>query len=135
MKHLVRRERENEFYPSTLSNFFNENFVASYKPRMNLIETDGNYKVEVEAPGIKKENINILFEDDVLTISGEKMTGIKEENSRYHINEISFGKFSRSFELPNHIDNEKITAKWNDGILNIEIPKSAKAKPKKIEIN
>jgi HSP20 family molecular chaperone IbpA len=54
---------------------------------------------------------------------------------RHHINEICYGKFSRSFELPAHIDSDKIDAKWNEGILNVTIPKTEKAKPKKIKIN
>jgi len=85
--------------------------------------------------GNEKEDVNILFEDNILTISGEKKTDFKKENSRHHINEICYGKFSRSFELPAHIDSDKIDAKWNEGILNVTIPKTEKAKPKKIKIN
>ncbi|MEA3499756.1 MAG: Hsp20/alpha crystallin family protein [Candidatus Marinimicrobia bacterium] len=138
MRQLTRRHQGNEIFPSTFNDFFSafqDNLGQNYSPRMNLLETDDEYKLEVEAPGIKKDEIDILFEDNILTISGEKKTEKKEENSRYHINEISFGKFSRSFELPSNIDSDKIDAKWNDGLLNVSIPKSEKAKPKKIKIN
>jgi HSP20 family protein len=138
MRDLTRRHQGNEIFPTTFNDFwgaFQDNWGQNYSPRMNLLETDDEYKLEVEAPGIKKDEIDILFEDNILTISGEKKTEKKEENSRYHINEICFGKFSRSFELPSHIDSNKINAKWKDGLLNITIPKSEKAKPKKISIN
>ena len=138
MRNLVRRHQGNELFPSTFNDFFDalqDNWNQNYSPRMNLWETDDNYELQVEAPGLKKEDVNILFEDNILTISGEKKTDFKEENSRHHINEICYGKFSRSFELPAHIDSDKIDAKWNEGILNVTIPKTEKAKPKKIKIN
>lgn len=138
MRHLVRRHQGNEIFPNTFNDFFGtlqDNWKQNYSPRMNLLETDTEYQLKVEAPGMKKDEIKILFEDDILTISGEKKTEKKEENSRYHINEICFGKFSRSFELPSHINSGKIDAKWSDGLLSVNIPKSEKAKPKKISIN
>lgn len=138
MRNLVRRHQGNEIFPNTFNDFFDafqDNWNQNYSPRMNLLETEDNYELQVESPGMKKEDVNILFEDNMLTISGEKKTDSKEENSRYHINEICYGKFSRSFELPAHIDSDKIDAKWNEGILNVTIPKTEKAKPKKININ
>ena len=138
MRNLVRKHQGNEIFPNTFNDFFDalqDNWNQNYSPRMNLLETEDNYELQVESPGMKKEDVNILFEDNILTISGEKKTDSKEENSRYHINEICYGKFSRSFELPAHIDSDKIDAKWNEGVLNVIIPKSEKAKPKKININ
>ena len=138
MRNLVRKHQGNEIFPNTFNDFFDalqDNWNQNYSPRMNLLETEDNYELQVESPGMKKEDVNILFEDNILTISGEKKTDSKEENSRYHINEICYGKFSRSFELPAHIDSDKIDAKWNEGVLNVTIPKSEKAKPKKININ
>ena len=138
MRSLTRRNQGNEIFPSTFNDFFNsfqDNLGLNYSPKMNLTEDDNNYELKIEAPGMKKENVNILFENNILTVSGEKKTETKEENLRYHINEICFGKFSRNFELPAHINSDKIDAKWNEGVLTIVVPKTEKAKPKKITIN
>ncbi len=103
-------------------------------PAVDLEETGDAFKITAELPGMDKKDIQITFENNVLSISGEKKAEkeIKEEN--YHRLERSYGKFHRSFELPGYIDRDKIEADYKDGILHITIPKTEEAKPKQIEV-
>ncbi len=103
-------------------------------PAVDLEETDDAFKITAELPGMDKKDIHITFENNVLTISGEKKAEkeIKEEN--YHRLERSYGKFQRSFELPGYINRDKIEADYKDGVLHITVPKSEEAKPKQIEV-
>ncbi len=113
-----------------------EGAIASFVPKVNTREGDDAYYVEIDLPGIKKEDIEITTEDNVLTISGErKMKDEVKENDYYKI-ESAYGKFSRSFTLPEKVDVEKIEAESKDGVLEVVIPKlkEEEKKPKKIEI-
>jgi HSP20 family protein len=113
-----------------------EGAIASFVPKVNTREGDDAYYVEIDLPGIKKEDIEITTEDNVLTISGErKMKDEMKEDDYYKI-ESAYGKFSRSFTLPEKVDVEKIEAQSKDGVLEVVIPKlkEEEKKPKKIEI-
>ncbi|MDD2449379.1 MAG: Hsp20/alpha crystallin family protein [Sulfurimonas sp.] len=112
-------------------------FGTGFTPAINTREGEFAYHVEVDLPGINKENINISVEDNKLVISGERKTKeeIKEEN--YYKIESSFGSFSRSFSLPEGVDIENIRAESQDGVLEIVVPKLKKDvidKVKKITI-
>ncbi|RKY52875.1 MAG: Hsp20/alpha crystallin family protein, partial [Candidatus Neomarinimicrobiota bacterium] len=73
--------------------------------------------------------------ENVIIISGEKKSSERKKDSTYYLNEIHYGRFSRSFKLPANVDVDKIKGSWNEGVLTIEVPKTEIAKPKKIEIN
>lgn len=108
-----------------------------FSPSINTREGESAYHVEVDLPGVKKEDINVQIEDNTLVISGERKVKeeIKEEN--YYKVESSFGSFSRSFSLPENIDLENIHAESIDGVLEVVVPKLEIAqvdKVKKIEI-
>jgi len=109
---------------------------ADFTPAINTREGEFAYHIEVDLPGMKKEDINISIEDKTLVISGERKfkEELKEEN--YYKIESAFGKFSRSFTLPENVDIENIHAEAKDGVLEITIPKLAQEvqKVKKIEI-
>lgn len=113
-----------------------ENGVSSFVPTVNSRETEDAYFVEVDLPGIKKDDISIDIKDNILTISGERKAHdeVKEEN--YYKIESKFGKFSKSFTLPKDVDTDKIGAKNLNGVLEIKIPKQKVVveKPKKIQI-
>jgi len=110
--------------------------ITDFHPNVNTREDDDKYYIEVDLPGIKKENVDINVEDNILTISGsrELKNEIKEEN--YYKVESSYGTFSRSFTLPEKVDLENIQAISTDGVLEVEIPKVkvVTEKIKKIEI-
>jgi len=114
-----------------------EGFKVDFTPAINTREGEFAYHVEVDLPGMKKEDINIKVEDNTLVISGERKVKdeIKEEN--YYKVESQFGSFSRSFTLPEEADIENIHAESQDGVLEVVVPKleSAKVdKVKKVEI-
>jgi len=100
----------------------NEN-VVDFIPKINTRETEDTYSIEVELPGVLKENVNIQVDADVLTISGERIIkeGIKEEE--YRKVESNYGNFSRAFTLPKRVDTSKIEATFELGILEVSIPK------------
>jgi len=114
-----------------------ENTIATFTPKVNTREANNAYYVELDLPGIKKEDIEITTEDNVLTISGEKKfkDEIKEED--YYKIESRYGKFARSFTLPEDIDISAIKAKSEDCVLEVMIPKKEdeNKKLRKITIN
>ncbi|MGC8611655.1 MAG: Hsp20/alpha crystallin family protein [Athalassotoga sp.] len=116
-------------WPTTLS-------AETFVPAVDISETDKSYEFEVELPGMKREDVNIEIDDGILTIRGEKKEERKEEKKGYKKIERSYGKFERSFSLPSDIDEKNISAKFENGVLNISIPKSPEAKSakRKIEI-
>jgi HSP20 family protein len=120
----------------TLDPVREENAIASFIPNVNTREGEYAYHVELDLPGIKKEDIEITTEDNVLTISGERKMKEEIKEDDYYKVESAYGKFSRSFTLPEKIDVENIHAESKDGVLEVIIPKLSEEenKPKKIEI-
>ena len=106
----------------------------SWSPKINVVENEKNYVVTAEIPGVDKDKIDIDIKDNTLTIKGEKSFEKKEEKDNYLRVERSYGKFQRSFYLDEHVDREKINAKYKDGVLEITLPKKEEATPKKIEV-
>ncbi len=101
---------------------------------VDIITNDDEYTLQALLPGVKSEDVEIQFNDGVLTIEGEyKSTG--NEETRYVLSEIPEGKFSRSFELRDPVDVDNIQASMANGVLTLHIPKSPEAKPRTIKIN
>ena len=127
--------------PREIDRFFNEfgqelwNTDTVWSPSVDITETKDGYEVKAEIPGMKKNEIKINFEDDMLTLSGERNHEKEEKDKNYHRIERRYGKFQRSFYLPNHVKAEDIKANYKDGILTVNIPKSEEAKPKEIAIS
>lgn len=124
--------RTQSWIPSIFNDFFDNDWMVKANataPAINVIETEKEYKVEVAAPGMTKEDFNIhINEDNDLVISMEKKAENKEENKekkegRYLRREFSYTKFQQTLILPEDVDKNKIDAKVNDGVLNIELPK------------
>lgn len=94
-------------------------------PAVNISEDEKSYSLEIVAPGFKKEDFRLKVEDDILTISAETRSERKEENGReYTRREYSYSSFTRSFNLPDNVKDDKITAVYQEGILRLELPKS-----------
>jgi HSP20 family protein len=118
--------------PSHLSNLF-ESVVNDglgkfernvfFTPRVDVLENEKQFEVHMALPGLKKDEISIAIEKHVLTISGERKKATESKEGKYHTVENFYGKFSRSFTLPEHVDKENLEAELVDGILKINIPK------------
>ena len=108
--------------------------VADWIPTVDISETDGEYVIKAELPEVKKEDVKITLEDGVLTLTGERRQEKEEKSTKYHRVERSYGSFVRSFSLPDLVDETKVKAEYRDGMLNLHLPKSEKAKPRAIEV-
>ena len=110
---------------------------SAWMPPVDIRETDSDLRIEFELPGLTPEEVAITAENGTLTVRGEKRGERQEgkEGSRYHLVERTYGAFSRSFQLPAGIDEEKIDAEFEHGVLRVRIPKAALPQPKKIRIS
>ena len=112
-------------------------FVTSpvtFTPSVEVRELDNQFIVTAELPGLKKDDVDIEYQNGVLFIRGEKVEESHEEKRNLLVWERQYGSFQRSFMLPNTIDQDKILAEFNDGILTITLPKTEAARGKKIPI-
>lgn len=105
-----------------------------WSPTVDVHETDENYELVADLPGMKKQDINIDIRANVLTLSGERKHEDRKENENEVRVERSFGKFVRSFTLPQNVDSENIKASYKDGVLRLTLPKREEARPKQIKI-
>ncbi len=103
-------------------------------PSLDVAETDKEFSVRVELPGVKEENIDVSVADQMLTIRGEKKEESEQNEKNFHRSERRFGSFQRAVELPQNVDAEKVTADFNNGVLSIHIPKTATAAARKVKI-
>ena len=103
-----------------------------FSPKVDIAETDKTFEIHLTIPGVKKSDVNISVENDQLTIIGERIMETDTEGKNFHSRENLFGKFNRSFNLPEIVDVEKIDAKQEDGILIITLPKDEKKAAKKV---
>lgn len=133
------RERRNyDLFNEFLNSFEKRegDVLVDFKPAVNTREGADAYHVDVDLPGVKKEDISIHVENNTLTISGKRETKSEVKESDYYRVESSYGKFERSFTLPENVDVENIRAASEDGVLEVIIPKYQveKSSAKKIEI-
>ncbi len=128
----------NKDFDQFFDEFFSGNFPEvrdmEMSPRINLEENDNEWILSAELPGVKKDDVKVNFQDNILTISGEKKFDKEDKKKNFHRIERSYGRFSRSIQIPSSIVLDKIDAKYEDGILNITLPKAEDAKPKQIAV-
>ena len=108
--------------------------VEVFTPVVNEKVDEKGYYLEIDLPGVKKEDIEISVNDSILTVAGERKLEKKEEKGNYTRIESFFGRFERSFKLPPDADAENIEAKYENGVLKLFIPRKTKPEGKKIEI-
>lgn len=107
---------------------------AVWMPLTDIAEDKDNYYLKADLPGIKKDDVKISYTNDSLSISGERAHEKESKEKQYHRIERSYGKYYRSFRLPEKIKEDKINAEFKDGQLNVTIPKAEEVKPKEINI-
>jgi HSP20 family protein len=118
--------------------FFSDNgedlASRTWTPPVDIQETDDAYRIQVELPGLSKEDVQITLENNVLRLSGERKFEKDTKKENYHRIERTYGTFSRSFALPTQVSSDKVEAKFDDGVLSIVVPKAEQAKPRRITI-
>ena len=107
---------------------------VAWSPVVDIEETELNYLIRAELPGLGKEKVKVTVEDGVLTLSGERDLERKVEGKTFHHIERSHGTFTRSFTLPENAEAESVSANYKDGLLEIRVAKSEEALPKSIEV-
>jgi HSP20 family protein len=128
MNTLLRKN--GTFYPAIFDSVVKnsiDQFIApnysTHRPPVNVVEVDGNYRIELAVPGFKKEDFNVNLEEGKLTISLEVKSESEEKSEKYTRKEFSFQSFKRSFTLPDSVDVEKISGSYEAGILVLTLPK------------
>lgn len=118
-------------FRSFVDRFLNDDFhggsaVSQFSPTVDIAETDQAFEIDFHLPGVKKDEINIDVNDNQLTVSGERKLKNEKEEKNFRSVESYHGTFSRSFQLPDNIDQEKVGATYEDGILKVIVPKDEK---------
>jgi len=125
----------NELIPFSWRLDESEARMNMWSPRTDMMETNDEYIVEVDLPGMNKKDITINVQDNLLSIEGERKEEVTEEHNGYLRNERSFGTFKRAFSLPVSVVEEKVKAAFKNGVLTVNIPKAEKGKRKKVTID
>jgi HSP20 family protein len=120
-KFLGREEREG-------------NGMGMMVPKTNVAETDGEFEVTVDLPGLKPQEFNVEFREGALWITGEKKEEKEEKGKTFHRMERRYGQFQRVIPLPTKVNEGKIAAEYKEGVLKVTVPKVEALKPKKIEV-
>jgi HSP20 family protein len=117
------------------SNFYNEGVSRSWVPPVDIYETaQHEVVIKAELPETRREDISVTFENNVLTLKGERRITDEVANDRFQRLERFYGNFSRSFTLPSTVDAGKISATYKDGVLTVRLPQREESKPKQISV-
>ena len=136
---LADVRRLNQMLDQAFTNwpFANEaaDFVTSaWVPPTDIFEEADGIRIMLELPGLKPEDVKLTLENATLTIRGEKKQVAEESTTKVHRYDRSYGAFERSFSLPSTVDGERVTAKFENGVLTVWVPKAEKAKPREIQV-
>jgi HSP20 family protein len=108
--------------------------VFDWSPTVDIVETAEEFQIKAELPEVKKEDVKVTVDRGVLRIEGERKQEKEEKGKKFHRVERSYGSFLRSFTLPENVDEGNLQAEFKDGVLNVRLHKSEKAKPKSISV-
>jgi len=112
----------------------NGGLTVEWSPSADISETDKEYLIRAELPGLKKDDVKLTLGDGVITIEGERKQQKEERNEKFHRVESFYGSFSRSFALPENVNSELVRSEMKDGVLTVHIPKTEHHTPKQIAI-
>ncbi len=140
---LMQRNEIQDFFRDAMEDFFSTGWgIAPWLrkewdmgPAIDISENDKEYRVEVELPGLKKDDLDVTIDNGRLQISGERQTEDKEEKENYLRVERSTGAFSRTIPLPATVNEDEAEAGYKDGVLTVRLPKTPEARGKKIDIS
>ncbi|HMK86823.1 MAG TPA: Hsp20/alpha crystallin family protein [Steroidobacteraceae bacterium] len=105
-----------------------------WSPAVNISETDKEYLIRAELPAVKKEDVQVTFDDGMITVKGERKQQKEDKNEKYHRTESFYGSFERSFSLPDNVNADAICCESKDGILTVHIPKTEALQKKPVQI-
>jgi HSP20 family protein len=140
---MIPARKRNDYFPALFNDFWNDDFMNNFfenkSPAVNVVENKKEYRIEIAAPGLSKDDFKVDVDKNRLEISAEKKTEHEEKNDddQFLRREFSYTSFVRSFVLPEGIDTDGISAKQKDGVIEIKLPKKSGAKEeqkKRIEI-
>jgi len=133
----MRRRFEDIFGRTTLPSVWRRVPVieTGWAPAIDVFEKEDKFVVKAELPGMKEEDIDVSVVGDTLTIKGERKTESEVKEEDYYCCERSYGSFYRAIALPSNVDTKKIEASYEDGVLEVTLPKTAEVKPKKISVS
>ena len=125
-------KRQNPVFTSLIDDLFlnqDWNYISATVPAANIIEADDHFNIELAVPGKKKSDFTIELDEGVLTISSETETKSTEKDSSFTRKEFGYSSFKRSFNIPETVSADKISASYKEGILTVSLPKKAEALP------
>ncbi|MDG7041556.1 MAG: Hsp20/alpha crystallin family protein [Nitrososphaerota archaeon] len=120
------------FFPRWWRGFMGEE--AAWAPPIHILEKEDNFVAKVELPGVHEEDVSVSVVGDMLVVEGEKQAESEVKKKGYSYSETSYGSFSRSITIPSTVDADKISASFDKGVLEIDLPKAVQIKPKKINV-
>jgi HSP20 family protein len=133
------QDRVNQLFNQTFGGFEGFGFeqplaTANFLPPVDIFEDEHNITLQAEIPGVKQEDLSVTLENNVLTITGDRKFKEEEKKENFHRIERRYGKFTRSFTLPASVDSQSVNATFENGVLNVTLPKREEFKPKQITI-
>jgi HSP20 family protein len=108
--------------------------VYDWAPAVDVTEDDKEFLIKAELPEVKRADVKVSVDNGVLTITGERKSEHEEKTKKQHRIERSYGRFERSFAVPDEVDGSRVNAEFKDGVLNVHLPKNPNARPKSIDI-
>ncbi|HHY85305.1 MAG TPA: Hsp20/alpha crystallin family protein [Verrucomicrobia bacterium] len=108
--------------------------VPQWAPLVDIVEDEKEYTIKVELPEVNKDDVNVTVENGTLSISGERKSEKESKGRRFHRMERYYGRFERSFSIPDDADPDKVKAEFKDGVLRVHLAKSEKTRPRQIEV-
>lgn len=129
------QEQVNRLFESSFSRRADNSAITTWAPAVDIFETENELVVKADLPDVNEKDIDVRVENNMLTVRGERKFEEKTEKENYLRVERTYGAFSRSFRLPNTVNNETIQAGYKNGVLTVTLPKRAESKPKQVRVN
>jgi len=131
---VTLRDKMNRLFEDAVRGEEKDLISSTWAPAVDIYETENELVLAAEVPGVEEKDVEISVEDNTLSIRGERKFQKETKEENYHRIERSYGSFYRSFTLPNYIDQEKIHAEHESGVLKVHMPKKPEVKPRKVKI-
>ena len=129
------QEQVNRLFESSFSRRADNSAITTWAPAVDIFETENELVVKADLPDVNEKDIDVRVENNMLTVRGERKFEEKAEKENYLRVERTYGTFSRSFRLPNTVNNETIQADYKNGVLTVTLPKRAESRPKQVKVN